>query len=105
MAKYAYVWNSGTSSWESLATQLPKVPVATQSGSQSVTITANPTTAVVSLGSGTFTVAPLIFTQLTSTAGVTISVTAKTTTSFTVSIAGQTSGTATFDWFAVQQTA
>lgn len=100
MGKQAYVWDG--SAWQTFGTQLPNVPYSQKYGSQSVTMTADPTVAEVTFAVGSFTTAPSVFTQVTSTNSPIIRVTAKTASSFTVSITGLSSGTVTFDWYAVQ---
>ena len=104
MSKQAYIWDSTSSTWISLGFQTAAAPYLQKFGSSTVTITANPTTQTVTLPAG-FTIAPYIFTQMTSTTGGNIQVTAKATGSFTVSISGLSSGTVTYDWYAAQPSA
>lgn len=104
MAKNAFVYDAASGTFVPMATQLPNVPFAQRSGSDSVVISANPTTKVVTLPTNVFTTAPVVFVQSTTAGSAVISVTAKTTTNFTVSVAGG-SGTVTFDWTAIQQSA
>jgi hypothetical protein len=87
-----------------MATQLPNVPFAQRTGSDSVIISGNPTTKVVTLPSGVFTAAPVVLVQVTTAGTAVATITAKSATDFTVSIAGG-SGTITFDWVAIQQSA
>lgn len=104
MAKQAYIWDTASSTWVALGLQVPAAPYSQKFGSATVTITANPTSNTVTFAVGSFTSAPSVFVQST-TIGAVVTVTAKTSTTFTVSIAGLTSGTATFDWYAVQPSA
>lgn len=104
MAKNAYVYDATSSTWVPMATQLPNVPYAQRSGSDSITISGNPTTKTVTLPSAVFTSAPNVFVQLTTASSAVVAVTAKTTSDFTISVAGG-SGTLTFDWTAIQQSA
>lgn len=104
MAKNAYVYDATSSSWVAMATQLPNVPYAQASGSSTITISTNPTTKDITLPVGKFTATPVVFVQLTTAGSAVATVTAKSSSQFTVSVAGG-SGTLGFDWTAIQQSA
>jgi hypothetical protein len=99
MAKNAFVYDTATTSWVPMATQLPNVPYAQTSGSGSVT-----TTTSVTFSSSPFTSTPVILAQLTSDSPATLAITAKSSSGFTVKVTGNT-GAVNFDWTAIQQSA
>jgi hypothetical protein len=102
-AKQGYVWDGST--WQALGTQVPSAPFSQKFGSDSVVVTTDPGTKTITFPSSSFTAAPLVFLQITSTGGGSLVVSAATSTTFTVTVKGVTSTTVTFNWYAVQPTA
>jgi len=103
MAKQAYVYD-GTD-WQALGLQVPSAPYSQKYGSESVTASASPTSKSVTFAVGSFTATPKVFLQVTSDVDARIVVSTVTSSGFTAKIYGPTSGTVTFDWYAVQPTA
>lgn len=99
MAKNAYVYDATSSTWVPMATQLPSVPFAQRSGSDTVSSTKS-----VTFPTGVFTSAPVVFLQLTTDSAATLAITAKSSTGFTAKVTGN-SGSVGFDWTAIQQSA